>query len=54
MSVKPGAVVDVNVNGTVKDTIEGDGFSKSFLSIWLGATPPSPGVKGGLFSGACG
>jgi len=50
---KPGAGVEVNVNGTVKGTIEGDDFSKAFLSIWLGATPPNPGLKTGLLGGAC-
>jgi Chalcone isomerase-like len=51
---KPSAGVEVNVNGTVKGTIEGDDFSKAFLSIWLGATPPNPGLKAGLLGGACG
>lgn len=50
---KPGTGVEVNVNGTVKGTIEGDDFSKAFLSIWLGATPPNPGLKTGLLGGAC-
>jgi len=51
---KPGAGVEVNVNGTVKGTIEGDDFSRAFLSIWLGAMPPNPGLKTGLLGGACG
>jgi hypothetical protein len=52
--IKPGAGVEVNVNGAVKGTIEGDDFAKAFLSIWLGAEPPNPGLKSGLLGGACG
>jgi hypothetical protein len=52
--VEPGAGIEVNVNGTLKGTIEGDDFAKAFLSIWLGAKPPNPGLKTGLLGGACG
>jgi hypothetical protein len=51
---KPGAGVQVDVNGTVKGTIKGDDFAKAFLSIWLGADPPNPEIKSGLVGGACG
>jgi len=51
---KPDTGVQVNVNGTVKGTIVGDDFGKALLSIWLGATPPNPEIKGGLLGGACG
>jgi len=50
---KPGAGVQVDVNGTVKGTIKGDDFAKAFLSIWLGADPPNPEIKAGLLGGAC-
>jgi len=50
---KPGAGVQVNVNGTVKGTIKGDDFARAFLSIWLGANPPNPGIKSGLLGGTC-
>lgn len=50
---KPGTGVQVNVNGTVKGTIQGDDFSKALLAIWLGATPPNPEIKSGLLGGAC-
>ena len=50
---KPGAGVQVSVNGTVKGTISGDDFGKAFLSILLGV-PPNPEVKAGLLGGACG
>jgi len=51
---KPGAGIQVDVNGAVKGTIKGDDFAKTFLSIWLGANPPNPGLKAGLLGGACG
>jgi hypothetical protein len=51
---KPGAGLQVDVNGTVKGTITGDDFATAFLSIWLGAHPPNPGLKSGLLGGACG
>jgi hypothetical protein len=49
----PGAGLQVDVNGTVKGTIPGDDFATAFLSIWLGAHPPNPGLKSGLLGGAC-
>jgi len=51
---KPGAGIEVDVNGAVKGTVEGDDFATAFLSIWLGAQPPNPGLKAGLLGGACG
>ena len=51
---KPGAGIQVDVNGTVKATIEGDDFARALLSIWLGSKPPNPGLKTGLLGGACG
>jgi hypothetical protein len=50
---KPGAGLQVDVDGAVKGTIKGDDFAKAFLSIWLGANPPNPGLKAGLLGGAC-
>jgi len=49
----PGAGMQVEVNGTVTGTIPGDDFAIAFLSIWLGAHPPNPGLKSGLLGGAC-
>ena len=51
---KPGAGVQVDMNGTVKGTIKGDDFAKALLAIWLGAEPPNPVIKTGLLGGACG
>jgi len=51
---KPGAGIEVDVNGTVKGTIAGDDFAKAFLSIWLGPKPPNAGLKEGLLGGPCG
>ena len=51
---KPGAGVQVDVNGAVKGTLKGDDFAKAFFSIWLGAEPPNPEIKTGLLGGTCG
>jgi hypothetical protein len=51
---KPGAGIEVEVNGTVKGTVEGDDFARAFLSIWLGSRPPNAVLKEGLLGGACG
>lgn len=51
---KPGAGIQVDVNGTMKGTIPGDDFARAFLSIWLGAHPPNAGLKAGLLGGDCG
>ncbi len=51
---KPGAGIQVDVNGAVKGTVKGDDFAKAFLSIWLGSDPPNPEIKAGLLGGACG
>ena len=50
---KPGAGIQVDVNGTAKGTIQGDDFATAFLSIWLGPHPPNPNLKSGLLGGAC-
>jgi len=50
---RPGAGLQVSVNGAVRGTITGDDFGRTFLSIWLGV-PPNPEVKAGLLGGACG
>ena len=53
-SFKPGAGVQVIVNGAAKGTIKGDDFARALLSIWLGPEPPNPEIKAGLLGGACG
>lgn len=50
---KPGAGVQVYVNGTLKGTIKGDDFSRALFSIWLGSSPPNADLKTGLLGGAC-
>ena len=50
---KPGAGTQVDVNGTVKGTIAGDDFARALFSIWLGSSPPNPGLKAGLLGGEC-
>jgi hypothetical protein len=51
---KPGAGIEVDVNGTVQGTVAGEDFAKAFLAIWLGPKPPNPGLKAGLLGGPCG
>ncbi len=50
---QPGEGIHVIVNGVVKGTIPGGDFSRDFMSIWLGATPPSPELRRGLLGGKC-
>src|SRR5262249_6547154 len=50
---KPGVGIEVDVNGTVKGTIEGDDYANAFLPIGLGAKPPNPGLKEGLLGAPC-
>jgi hypothetical protein len=50
---RPGAGIEVDVNGTVKGTVEGDDFARAFYSIWLGSRPPNAGLKAGLLGGPC-
>ncbi len=51
---KPGAGIQVDVNGAAKGTIKGDDFARALLSIWLGPQPPNLELKSGLLGGACG
>ncbi|HEY1269570.1 MAG TPA: chalcone isomerase family protein [Candidatus Binatia bacterium] len=51
---KPGAGIQVDVNGSPKGTIKGDDFAKTFFAIWLCPNPPNAGLKTGLLGGACG
>ena len=48
-----GEGIQVIVSGVVKGTIPGDDFSRDFMSIWLGAAPPSPELRRGLLGGKC-
>ena len=48
-----GAGIEVDVNGRGAGTIEGDDFSRAFLSIWLGEHPANPGLRAGLLGGSC-
>jgi hypothetical protein len=49
----PHAGLQVSVNGVPQGTIEGDDFSRAFVSIWLGAEPPNPELKAGLLGADC-
>jgi hypothetical protein len=50
---RPGEGLEVIVGGVLKGTIPGDDFSRVFMSIWLGAAPPSARLKAGLLGGPC-
>lgn len=52
-TARPGGGVEVDVNGKLARRIDGDDFARAFLSIWLGAHPPNPGLKSGLLGGPC-
>lgn len=47
---KPGTGIVVDIDGEVMGTVEGDDFSKAFLSIWLGPNPPNQKLKDGLLA----
>ena len=51
---KPGEGIDVDVDGGLKGTIAGHDFARALFSIWLGSSPPNPGLKAGLVGGECG
>jgi chalcone isomerase-like protein len=44
----PGAGVSVDVQGAMKGTVPGSDFAQALFGIWLGASPPNPGLKEGL------
>ena len=50
---QPGERIKVVVGGVLKGTVPGDDFSRVFMSIWLGAAPPSAGLRAGLLGGPC-
>lgn len=50
---RPGMGIQVSLNGSLKGTIEGDDFARSFVAVWLGPTPPNAELKAGLLGGAC-
>jgi Chalcone isomerase-like len=44
----PGAGVSVEAQGAVKGVIPGPDFARALFGIWLGPSPPNPGLKEGL------
>lgn len=46
--LEPGKGLTVTVKGRARGTIPGDDFSRAFLAIWLGPSPPNRGLKAGL------
>ena len=50
---QPGEGIKVVIGGVLKGTVPGDDFSRVFMSIWLGAAPPSTRLRDGLLGGPC-
>ena len=50
---QPGEGIKVMIGGVLKGTVPGDDFARVFMSIWLGAAPPSAGLRAGLLGGPC-
>ena len=46
-----GGKVDVSINGSVVDSIDGEGFVKAMMGIWLGPKPPNGPLKKGILGG---
>src|SRR6059036_215331 len=44
----PNAGVTVEVQGATKGVIAGPDFAQALFGIWLGPSPPNPGLKEGL------
>ena len=44
----PGAGIGVETQGAVKGVIPGPDFARALFGIWLGPSPPNPGLKEGL------
>lgn len=49
----PGVGVQYSLDGKLVGTISGDDFTRAFLAIWLGASPPNPELRAGLLGGPC-
>ena len=48
LTYRPGAGVQVEIQGETKGTVPGADFARALFGIWLGAHPPNPGLKEGL------
>lgn len=44
----PGTGVQVEVRGETRGTLSGPDFAQALFGIWLGQSPPNPGLKEGL------
>lgn len=49
----PGKGIEYSLDGAVVGTIPGEDFARAFLTIWLGASPPSRELRAGLLGGPC-
>lgn len=50
---QPHEGIKVVIGGVLKGTVPGDDFARVFMSIWLGAAPPSENLRAGLLGGPC-
>jgi len=48
LTYRPGAGVQVEIKGEPKGTVPGADFAQALFRIWLGPSPPNPGLKEGL------
>lgn len=45
--------VDFRIRGGRGGVMQGEDFSRAFLSIWIGPNPPNRGLKRGMLGGPC-
>ncbi len=48
LTYRPGAGVEVEIRGVAKGTVPGADFARALFRIWLGPSPPNPGLREGL------
>jgi len=48
LTYSPETGVRVEIRGEAKGTVPGADFARALFRIWLGASPPNPGLKDGL------
>jgi hypothetical protein len=54
VTYRPDRGLEVKHGNRSLGTIAGADFARVIFSIWLGASPPNPGLKTGMLGGACG
>ena len=51
LDYQPGVGTQIIVNGTNRGTIEGAGFSRALIRVWLGSQPVQEDMKKGMLGG---